>query len=238
MKKYLLYAIGEILLVVVGILLALQINNWNESRKERNQLKSILKNVASDLRQDTTTVGQVIKFYEAIDSASIKIMNKEVTKENFKECPLCPSIVTFYNPVIINKKGYELLKNYSANNFNEKDSLVLQVVQAHTQFITLFEGNNQRLENTVVKNITDFQDYPWYVDLMNGKVTDAFVDYVVNSDDYRKRVATQKAFAIRNQLAHVRLYKEYADRILVALDERISNKEKLRNSSATKDSLQ
>ena len=32
-KKYLLYAIGEILLVMVGILLALQVNNWNEERK-------------------------------------------------------------------------------------------------------------------------------------------------------------------------------------------------------------
>ena len=32
-SKYLLYAIGEIILVVIGILIALQINNWNEGRK-------------------------------------------------------------------------------------------------------------------------------------------------------------------------------------------------------------
>lgn len=35
MKKYLLYAIGEVLLVVLGILIALQINNWNETRKDK-----------------------------------------------------------------------------------------------------------------------------------------------------------------------------------------------------------
>ncbi|MBK7871751.1 MAG: hypothetical protein IPJ74_14270 [Saprospiraceae bacterium] len=34
-KSYVLYAIGEILLVVIGILLALQVNNWNEARKAR-----------------------------------------------------------------------------------------------------------------------------------------------------------------------------------------------------------
>ena len=33
MKKYVLYALGEILLVMVGILLALQVSNWNEGRK-------------------------------------------------------------------------------------------------------------------------------------------------------------------------------------------------------------
>ena len=36
-SKYLLYAIGEIALVVIGILIALQINNWNEWRKDRNE---------------------------------------------------------------------------------------------------------------------------------------------------------------------------------------------------------
>jgi bacteriorhodopsin len=33
-KKYVLYAIGEIALVVIGILIALQINNWNEAKKD------------------------------------------------------------------------------------------------------------------------------------------------------------------------------------------------------------
>lgn len=34
-SKYLVYAIGEIVLVVIGILIALQVNNWNEERKTR-----------------------------------------------------------------------------------------------------------------------------------------------------------------------------------------------------------
>jgi len=47
--KYLKYAIGEILLVVIGILIALQLNNWNENRKEQNQLQIYYKQIISDL---------------------------------------------------------------------------------------------------------------------------------------------------------------------------------------------
>lgn len=47
--SYLLYAIGEIFLVVVGILIALQINNWNEDRKQRNLEIKYLKNIQSDI---------------------------------------------------------------------------------------------------------------------------------------------------------------------------------------------
>jgi hypothetical protein len=55
MRKYTLYAIGEIALVVIGILIALSINNWNEERKvgefERKVLSGILVDVDSDLEE-------------------------------------------------------------------------------------------------------------------------------------------------------------------------------------------
>jgi len=51
-RKYLGYAFGEVLLVVVGILLALQINNWNEDRKEQATLQSYLKSIARNMRDD------------------------------------------------------------------------------------------------------------------------------------------------------------------------------------------
>lgn len=48
--KYLKYAIGEIVLVVIGILIALQINNWNEHRKIRNAEINILQNLKAELK--------------------------------------------------------------------------------------------------------------------------------------------------------------------------------------------
>ncbi|MGB5264769.1 MAG: DUF6090 family protein, partial [Lutimonas sp.] len=47
--KYMRYAIGEILLVVIGILIALQINNWNEDRVKKIALKEHLKNMVESL---------------------------------------------------------------------------------------------------------------------------------------------------------------------------------------------
>ena len=53
--KYLKYAIGEIILVVVGILIALSINNWNEERKQ-NELETVyLKRLHNELKKDIVT---------------------------------------------------------------------------------------------------------------------------------------------------------------------------------------
>ena len=51
-RKYLLYAIGEILLVMIGILLALQVNNWNEDRAMGNKVKTQLQNLSLALKED------------------------------------------------------------------------------------------------------------------------------------------------------------------------------------------
>ncbi|NNF86407.1 MAG: hypothetical protein HKO48_02830, partial [Nitrosopumilus sp.] len=51
-SKYLKYAIGEIILVVIGILIALQINNWNENRKAEAELIDVYKQIVLDLDND------------------------------------------------------------------------------------------------------------------------------------------------------------------------------------------
>ncbi len=51
--KYFKYAIGEIVLVVVGILIALSINNWNEERKQDLNDIKFIKNLRYELELDT-----------------------------------------------------------------------------------------------------------------------------------------------------------------------------------------
>ena len=57
---YLRYAIGEIVLVVIGILIALQINNWNETRKFNSLKKVYINRLIDDLKQDTLQVNVLI----------------------------------------------------------------------------------------------------------------------------------------------------------------------------------
>ena len=52
-SKYLFYAIGEIILVVIGILIALQINNWNENRKELKHQNFLFAQLLSDAKADS-----------------------------------------------------------------------------------------------------------------------------------------------------------------------------------------
>ena len=52
--RYLTYAIGEVLLIIVGILIALQINDWNQAREDAVQERQYLERLADDLRADIT----------------------------------------------------------------------------------------------------------------------------------------------------------------------------------------
>lgn len=59
--KYLLYAAGEIVLVVIGILIALQINTWNDLRNLEQEERHFTEKVANDLRLDRERLAQVIE---------------------------------------------------------------------------------------------------------------------------------------------------------------------------------
>ena len=81
-SKYLIYAIGEIILVVIGILIALQINNWNEKSKEYNQIANYAKSLAQDLAEDVAMI-EIIEYTAnqvsfRIDSLSNYVRNKQI----------------------------------------------------------------------------------------------------------------------------------------------------------------
>ena len=63
-KRYLLYAFGEIILVMIGILLALQVNTWNEERKLRTSEDFLLTQLDAEVRSNHSQLSEAMKDQE------------------------------------------------------------------------------------------------------------------------------------------------------------------------------
>jgi hypothetical protein len=106
--KYLKYAIGEIILVVIGILIALQINNWNENRKVQKAQKGLLINLFDNLGADSI-VPQENK------QAMIKITETQKQLHAFRKGLIKPDAIN--NPQSIRGS----IRNYSITQTNHPD---------------------------------------------------------------------------------------------------------------------
>ena len=74
-SKYLLYAIGEIVLVVIGILIALQINNWNQRRLEHNKEQIYLTNIKRDLQLQLQLIEAQLEREESYINETLPILD-------------------------------------------------------------------------------------------------------------------------------------------------------------------
>ena len=84
-SKYFKYAIGEIILVVIGILIALQVNNWNENRKSKQRQLIFLNNIKKDLANDLIQLNSIID-YQTKKLAIVKELANELNPpKDFKK---------------------------------------------------------------------------------------------------------------------------------------------------------
>ena len=74
--KYSAYAVGEMLLVIVGILIALQIDNWNSDRQEQKLLNGYLKSIARNMQEDAAEL-------DALREARVSSIERSVRATNF-----------------------------------------------------------------------------------------------------------------------------------------------------------
>lgn len=81
--RYLVYALGEILLVVIGILIALQVNNWNENRKNQNTEQLLLNALLQEFQSNLEIIDQAIELNDNNIAEGIKL--GEVTGPSLPE---------------------------------------------------------------------------------------------------------------------------------------------------------
>jgi hypothetical protein len=111
-KKYVFYALGEVLLVVIGILIALQVNTWNEQRKQNALERDYLERFINDLEADMLNL-----------NFSVKTINSRKERATFL-------ISTFENPELVDERpnyfmtsiefaGYTYNPNPNITTFDE-----------------------------------------------------------------------------------------------------------------------
>jgi hypothetical protein len=126
-SKYLLYAIGEIILVVIGILIALQINNSNESQKLRNQEIHYLENLKTDLKLNIAELDK----YIAVRNSRIESAN--IVLEHFEGKPLTD----------LNNFAFHTTNIYIWQKFTQQDNTFQELVNS---------GNLALISNDSIKN--------------------------------------------------------------------------------------
>ena len=124
-SKYFQYALGEIVLVVIGILIALQINNWNENRKERIQEVKYLENIKSDIAIEQINNDRMLELrLKKAEAASGMLFRKtpkgaqelEVFEESWR-------LVYFWQSYIPNNSVFKELSSSGHLNEITSDSL-------------------------------------------------------------------------------------------------------------------
>ena len=149
--KYFRYAFGEIVLVMIGILLALQVNNWNEARKDQRELRNILQSIAADMKEDVKDVNWA--------SESIKEENERIKSflnhddySGFTRDSLEQSLETHWGPITWRMNSFHRLMDSGISeygNYEEAVALIKDYYEYHIPYYKLLE---ESLKHSVQKS--------------------------------------------------------------------------------------
>ena len=154
---YLLYAIGEIVLVVIGILIAVSINNWNGRKNDRKKELSYLTSYANDLNKNIEELNRVIDrsgyLYQLADTLIIRFVASRPTSQ--------PEL----DSMVYQLMGYTLYlsKEGTTENLLGAGSLeIIQNTEIRASFVTQ-EADQKRLREVEKGAYDSFNEYLLYL---------------------------------------------------------------------------
>ena len=162
-SRYFKYAIGEIILVVIGILIALSINNWNENNKNAKRENAFLINLQEDLKADSL----ILKSIE--NKLQTAVLYKNVFENYLEGKPtdkdsINDHLIKQYNMLVefipnantmdelkngdgLNLISNPVLRRKIVNLYNNYDQLILRLEIGRTKGQTIINYVSQRVEN-------------------------------------------------------------------------------------------
>lgn len=166
--QYALYALGEVLLVIFGILIALQVNNWNEDRLEQIQIRQYARSLVSDLERDIKDVEgiarQMQRTLESLDALGEYTRGKGLQQLNNLDLHYLLSFMG-YRPYEWHRASIEQLKSSGALR-NIRDTELAKKITSYDAFTHHldddFKMDNERLlEATRVADEVVDSNYPF-----------------------------------------------------------------------------
>ena len=232
-RKYLKYAIGEIVLVVIGILIALSINNWNENRKENNYLRMVYTHIQKDLLTDTLNISENIKYYSKRNQRLTDIIERNIplsyinaiNETNYASCEKCISDVAGADTFLNLNKGYQLLKSLNTNQDFKIDSLSFNIDAFYSKYNVDLKVMSDLLLDLATEPLVDYQKYDWFVEwsfFERKRYNKEFVTYIFESEEYRIKSARHLIYS-KYYLGMLKNYRKAAMEILKLLDEKLKD---------------
>ncbi|MFY0630278.1 MAG: hypothetical protein JXR05_07840 [Flavobacteriaceae bacterium] len=144
-SKYFLYAIGEIILVVIGILIALQINNANENRKIRAIETSYLKRLMVDLKENKTLWEETLSRKQKQLEAAHVFLNFRFSKNQDTVMRILPYFTALgsWEDININQVTFNEMVSSGNLNIINKDSIKIKLLSLDKLYKAIL--NQQKL---------------------------------------------------------------------------------------------
>lgn len=191
--KYLTYAIGEIALVVIGILIALQINNWNQRKNNEAKITNILKEIQSDILIDLEASNMIFDYHMFTDSISKNILNNNYTPQDFRNGNF-QKIGFNYRDFKTVSNGFDNLAENLDNIPEKYKHLIPEIKNLYVSLKSTIDVYNNIIRSTVYKNIDDLGNFNWIQDAYIGKENNEEINYYLNDVKYKNLVANYMGY--------------------------------------------
>lgn len=157
-SKYLLYAIGEIILVVIGILIALQINNWNENRKLENSKEKLMVALEQEFKINKNVLEQYLKGLHTNNAQLNQVVNFSAGTVRLPIDSLRLYASNLYYPTTLSMLTTVLDESIPADKFEVLSDSLKQKLSLLKDYTKSRETVSKNFEEKISNNNDEFND--------------------------------------------------------------------------------
>ena len=179
--KYMRYAIGEIVLVVIGILIALQINNWNEDNKKHEEQFQLLNRLKSDLELDINYFNKRI-----FDSEKVLKDHLEVLIELYEEQENLDQVANLFKRINANSEMLTIQNSTYIEIINSGKLDIISSIDLKQDFINYyksFEAAEKHFEEINAYSVVVMTDM-----FMSIPETQRVIEFSKGTDDFYQQL--------------------------------------------------